>query len=207
MLENQRICVSWRIFLKNRRQFNCSGKETHEQLSLNNKTQLWIIQVTHSIKNQVYVNFWTVIFINSTIIFSCGLTLDKVVVGLAPGVTVVGGQDANRLFIGLKGRVPDLLQLNIYLIYSQWCTIAVVHIQNKELRNTERIRYLHIHLSSFYFTAYCSNVTGKYQSNPKLEYIHLFIFKSRCGHKTAWNAALCCKLAFLILYSYINGLS
>lgn len=51
---------------------------------------------------------------------STQLTLDEVVVGLAPGVTVVGGQDANRLFIGLKRSVPDLFQLNIDLIYSQW---------------------------------------------------------------------------------------
>lgn len=50
---------------------------------------------------------------------SIQLTLDEVVVGLAPGVTVVGGQDANRLFIGLKGSVPDLFQLNIDLIYSK----------------------------------------------------------------------------------------
>lgn len=53
-------------------------------------------------------------------LLSIQLTLDQVVVGLAPGVTVVGSQDANWLFIGLKGSVPDLFQLNIDLIYSQW---------------------------------------------------------------------------------------
>lgn len=51
---------------------------------------------------------------------SIRLTLDKVVVSFAPSVTMVGGQNANRLFVGLKGRVPDLLQLNVDLIYGQW---------------------------------------------------------------------------------------
>ncbi len=47
MLENQRICGSWRIFLKNSSSLTDQNKqETHEQLSLNKQTQLWIIQLT-----------------------------------------------------------------------------------------------------------------------------------------------------------------
>ncbi len=47
MLENQRICGSWRIFLKNSSSLTVQDKQgTHEQLSLNAHTQLWIIQLT-----------------------------------------------------------------------------------------------------------------------------------------------------------------
>ncbi len=47
MLENQRICGSWRIFLKNSRQFNCSAQTRDSWTTITKqKTQLWIIQVT-----------------------------------------------------------------------------------------------------------------------------------------------------------------
>lgn len=61
-------------------------------------------------------------------------TFDEVVVGFAPGVAVLGGQDADRLLVALQGRVPDLLQLHIDLVHRQWGAIAVIHIQDKELR-------------------------------------------------------------------------
>ncbi len=46
---------------------------THEQLSLNKQTQLWIIQITTVLRINVCKLLNGVIFINSTIIFSCGL--------------------------------------------------------------------------------------------------------------------------------------
>lgn len=63
-----------------------------------------------------------------------GLTLDEVVVGLAPGVAVLGSQDADRLLVALQGRVPDFLQLHVNLVHRQWGAITVIHIQDKELR-------------------------------------------------------------------------
>lgn len=46
---------------------------------------------------------------------------------------MVGGEDAHRLFVGLQGRVPDLLQLREDLIRGQGCPITVVHVQLKKL--------------------------------------------------------------------------
>jgi len=66
MMEEQRMCRSWGIFLTT---IKCSSKglmNNHEQP----KKQLWILQVmTHNIKNQAYVIclvFWVCIL-------SCGL--------------------------------------------------------------------------------------------------------------------------------------
>ncbi len=47
MLENQRICGSWRIFLKNSRKFNCSGQTRDSWTTITKqKTHLWIIPIT-----------------------------------------------------------------------------------------------------------------------------------------------------------------
>ncbi len=62
------------IFLKNSRQLTVQDKQgTHEQISLK-KTQLWIIQVTTQYEElSIYKLLNGVVFIKSTIIFSCGL--------------------------------------------------------------------------------------------------------------------------------------
>ncbi len=75
MLEIQRISVSWRFFLKNSRQFNCSGQTRTSWTTI---TKLINTAVDHSDNNTVlrikhmYILNGT-IFINSTIISSCGL--------------------------------------------------------------------------------------------------------------------------------------
>lgn len=43
-------------------------------------------------------------------------------------------EDADWLLVGLQGRVPDLLQLNVQLVHREWRAVAVVHIQDEELR-------------------------------------------------------------------------
>ena len=75
MLEKQRMCRSWRIFLKTIGQFNCSGqRDSWTTITKNKKKQktkqLWIIQaMTHSIKNQAYV----ICLVICVCILSCGL--------------------------------------------------------------------------------------------------------------------------------------
>ncbi len=75
MLEKQIISVSWRIFLKNSRQFNCSGQT---RVSWTTITKLINTAVDHSTNNTVLrIKRMQIlngaIFINSTIISSCGL--------------------------------------------------------------------------------------------------------------------------------------
>ncbi len=76
MLENQSICVSWRIFLKNSRQFNCSGQTRdswttitkQKNTSVDHSGNNTLLRIKHICK---LLN--GVIFINSTIVFSCRL--------------------------------------------------------------------------------------------------------------------------------------
>lgn len=68
------------------------------------------------------------------------LTLDEVIVGLGPAVAMVGGQDPNWFLVGLEGCVPDLLQLNKYLVGRQGAAVAAVDIQLKELGRGEERR-------------------------------------------------------------------
>ena len=65
------------------------------------------------------------------------LAFDEGVVGLPPGVSVLWRQDANGLLVCLQGGVPDLLQLKVDLIHSQWGAVTVVHVQYKKL-HTQR---------------------------------------------------------------------
>ncbi len=60
MLENQRMCRSWRIFLKNSRQLSFSGPTRVSRTTITAQKQSWIIQKRrHGIKIQACVNFWT----------------------------------------------------------------------------------------------------------------------------------------------------
>lgn len=61
-------------------------------------------------------------------------TFNQAVVGFSPGVAVLRSQNADRLLVGLQRGVPDLLQLHVQLVYRQWASVAVVHIQDKELQ-------------------------------------------------------------------------
>lgn len=67
------------------------------------------------------------------------LTLDEVDVSLAPGVAMLGSEDADRLCVGLKWRAANPLQLDAELIGCQWSSITVVHVQHKELIQEEEI--------------------------------------------------------------------
>ncbi len=74
ILENQRICGTWRIFLKNSRQFNCSGQTRDSWTIIKKHTA-----VDHSGNNTALrINMYCkclsgFFFRNSTIIFSCWL--------------------------------------------------------------------------------------------------------------------------------------
>ncbi len=63
----QIMFVSWRIFLKNSRQFNCSGPTRDSWTTITKQTHSWgSFSEQHSVKNQT---FKRVIFIHSTVIF------------------------------------------------------------------------------------------------------------------------------------------
>lgn len=62
------------------------------------------------------------------------LTFDEVDIGLSPGVTVLGGQDADRLHHVLIRGAADPLQLTAQLLHRQRTVVSVVHVQSKELR-------------------------------------------------------------------------
>lgn len=87
-------------------------------VSLNKRTAFQLFEKTPSLLSSVSVVF--------------ALTLDEADIGLAPGVAMLGGEDADRLNVGLWG-AADPLQLNAELISCQWSSITVVHVQHKEL--------------------------------------------------------------------------
>ncbi len=64
MLANQRICGTWRTFLKNSRQLNCSGQTRDSWTTITKQKNT---AVDHSgndtIKYQVYVNFWLQLYV------------------------------------------------------------------------------------------------------------------------------------------------
>lgn len=69
-----------------------------------------------------------------------GLTLDQVAVHAAPGVAVLGGEDADVLGFTGRGRAADLLQLEAELLSRQRGSVAAVHLQHEELRERRRGR-------------------------------------------------------------------
>lgn len=69
-----------------------------------------------------------------------GLTLDQVAVHAAPGVAVLGGEDADVLGFAGRGRAADLLQLEAELLSRQRSSVAAVHLQHEELRERRRGR-------------------------------------------------------------------
>lgn len=68
------------------------------------------------------------------------LTFDEVVVGFGPTVAMVACQNPDGLLVGLKGCVPNLLQLDKNLIGGQGAPVAAVNIQLKELGKKEKQR-------------------------------------------------------------------
>lgn len=62
------------------------------------------------------------------------ITFDQIVVGFSPRVAVLRREDADGLLVGLQGGVPDLLQLHVQLVDRERRAVAVVHVQNEELR-------------------------------------------------------------------------
>lgn len=80
-----------------------------------------------------------------------GLTLDQVGVHPAPGVTVLGGEDANVLGVAGRGRITDPVQLEAELLSSQRSSVTAVHLQSKELKHTgqdeSKQRALFAHIS------------------------------------------------------------
>lgn len=67
-------------------------------------------------------------------------TFQQPVVGLSPGVTVLTGQDAHRLFVRLPGLRPDPQQLAVDLTLCHSGAVAVINLQLEELvENQEAI--------------------------------------------------------------------
>lgn len=64
-----------------------------------------------------------------------GLTLDQVCVHPAPGVTVLGGEDADVLDVAGRGRAADPVQLEAELLSRQRSSVTAVHLQSEELRH------------------------------------------------------------------------
>lgn len=60
-------------------------------------------------------------------------TSQQAVVGLAPGVTVLAGQDAHRLLVSLPGLRPDPQQLAVDLALRHPRAVAVVNLQLEKL--------------------------------------------------------------------------
>lgn len=65
-----------------------------------------------------------------------GLTLDQISVHPAPGVTVLGGEDADGLNVAGQGRATDLVQLMAELLSHQRSSVTAVHLQSEELKHT-----------------------------------------------------------------------
>lgn len=66
------------------------------------------------------------------------VTSQQPVVGLAPGVTVLAGQDAHRLLVRLPGLRPDPQQLTVDLTLRHPGAVAVVNLQLEELEGQQR---------------------------------------------------------------------
>lgn len=64
-------------------------------------------------------------------------TSQQPVVGLPPGVTVLAGQDAHRLFVSLPGLRADPQQLAVDLTLRHPGAVAVVNLQLEELAGRE----------------------------------------------------------------------
>ncbi len=74
MLENHRICGSWRIFLKNSRQLNYSGQTRDSWVSITKQqTDMDHSGINKVLRIKLIKLLNRVLFINSTNIFSCGL--------------------------------------------------------------------------------------------------------------------------------------
>lgn len=94
------------------------------------------------------------------------LTLNEVHVGFGPRVTVLSGEDADRLHTGLWWGAADPLQLNAELISCQRRPIAVVDVQHEELipRETGSVRVLilvHLPGKIFYYNKYFLSLNTK----------------------------------------------
>lgn len=64
-------------------------------------------------------------------------TSEQAVVGLAPGVAVLAGQDAHGLLVRLPWLGADAEQLRMDLALCQRCAVTVIHIQLEELQKTQ----------------------------------------------------------------------
>lgn len=71
-------------------------------------------------------------------------TSQQAVVGLSPGVTVLAGQDAHRLFVRLPGLRPDPQQLIVDLALRHPRAVAVVNLQLEELVEEQRKNERHL---------------------------------------------------------------
>lgn len=65
-----------------------------------------------------------------------GLTLDQVGVHPAPGVSVLGGEDADGLDVAGRRSAADPVQLEAELLSRQRSSVTAVHVQSEELKYT-----------------------------------------------------------------------
>lgn len=67
-------------------------------------------------------------------------TSQQTVVRLAPGISVLTGENSHRLFVSLPGLRSDPAQLGMNLSLCQGGAIAIVNLQLKELKGENRFR-------------------------------------------------------------------